>query len=304
MATIIAQNFCTRLSVSKENRSLHVNTKCSSLSNSLWGVQRHHKAASVPWMRSLRSSSGAHGRIEVVRAAQLREDESEANPSGFDARFDVSSNCVSPVFRATPWAAEVEAERQDSGVCRVLFLSEGNVCRSPLAEAMFRAMVRERKAEGIIECASKATKNYNEGEEPDYRTLQVAADMGVALGPDAVSTPFDHVKDIVFFDLILVMDKFNAADVLKEVSVYDTIHKGGGYSLRVRRLGEFARTRLVEDIDDPLYFDTEDEDEMVSNCREGPCSPWAQRSPREGQVKRMLPYVTVMLRLSKATLLD
>ncbi len=34
------------------------------------------------------------------------------------------------------------------------------------------------------------------------------------------------------FDLVLVMDKFCAADVLREVSVYDTINKAGNYSAK------------------------------------------------------------------------
>ena len=35
------------------------------------------------------------------------------------------------------------------------------------------------------------------------------------------------------FDLVLVMDKYCAADVLREVSVYDTINKAGNYSAKV-----------------------------------------------------------------------
>jgi len=34
----------------------------------------------------------------------------------------------------------------------------------------------------------------------------------------AVARQFDHERDIVAFDLVLVMDKFTAADVLREVS--------------------------------------------------------------------------------------
>lgn len=39
--------------------------------------------------------------------------------------------------------------------------------------------------------------------------------------------------------------QFNASDVLKEISVYDTIDSKGRYSVRVRRLGEFCRNRHV-----------------------------------------------------------
>lgn len=81
---------------------------------------------------------------------------------------------------------------------------------------------------------------------------------------------FDYEKDIVLFDLVLVMDKFTAADVLREVSVYDTIQKEKRYSAKVRRLGEFhPKLKLKEDvdgqdIDDPLYGNYGGESTKVS----------------------------------------
>ena len=47
----------------------------------------------------------------------------------------------------------------------------------------------------------------------------------------------DFERDIVDYELLLVMDKFTAADVLREVSVYDTISKAGRYTSKVRALG-------------------------------------------------------------------
>ena len=70
---------------------------------------------------------------------------------------------------------------------------------------------------------------------------------------------FDYEKDIVLYDLVLVMDKYTAADVLREVSVYVTVQKETQYSRKVRRLGEFHPRLKVrddadgQDIDDPLY---------------------------------------------------
>jgi len=76
-------------------------------------------------------------------------------------------------------------------------------------------------------------------------------------------------RDIVCFDVVLVMDKFTAADVLREVSVYDTINKDAQYSLKVRRLGEYhpglAATKDQEgqDIGDPLYGNAGGVDELA-----------------------------------------
>ena len=41
------------------------------------------------------------------------------------------------------------------------------------------------------------------------------------------------------YDVIFVMDKFTAADVLREASIFDTIYLEQGYTGKVRRLGEF-----------------------------------------------------------------
>eukprot|EP00244_Chara_vulgaris_P008450 TRINITY_DN3322_c1_g1_i1.p1 TRINITY_DN3322_c1_g1~~TRINITY_DN3322_c1_g1_i1.p1 ORF type:complete len:286 (-),score=59.50 TRINITY_DN3322_c1_g1_i1:905-1636(-) len=171
------------------------------------------------------------------------------------SRFDVSSNCVNPVFRSSPWVVDLERDAKDVAVVKlnIIFLSEGNVCRSVYAEAIFQSMLREKGLEGEIACTSKATRDYNNGETPDDRAVAVAQDLGLTLREGAVARMFDHARDIVLYDLVVVMDKFNAADVLKEVSVYDTINKEGHYSARVRRLGEFCCKREVEDIDDPLY---------------------------------------------------
>jgi hypothetical protein len=57
------------------------------------------------------------------------------------------------------------------------------------------------------------------------------------------------------------LDKYTAADVLREVSSYDLIDRGGGYSGKIRKLGEWhpAAARGAKaapdagDIDDPLY---------------------------------------------------
>ena len=43
----------------------------------------------------------------------------------------------------------------------------------------------------------------------------------------------DFEADIVANELVLVMDKYTAADVLREVSVYDTINKAARYTSKV-----------------------------------------------------------------------
>lgn len=57
---------------------------------------------------------------------------------------------------------------------------------------------------------------------------------------------------------------------MTQISVYDTINKGGQYTQKVRRLGEFhpviggATENDGQDIDDPLYGNVGGEIEVAS----------------------------------------
>ncbi|CAD7698169.1 unnamed protein product [Ostreobium quekettii] len=170
--------------------------------------------------------------------------------------MDVSRAVVNPVFRSAPWDQE---NREKDGMVRILFVSESNVCRSVLAEAIFTQLVEEMGMGNLLTCDSKGSRDYNLGEGPEASVLQAAEDLGIVLPEGFQARMVDHARDIVIYDLLLAMDKFTSADVLREVSVYDTIAREGGYSMKVRRLGEFhpvlAKSLDSEgqDIDDPLY---------------------------------------------------
>lgn len=63
----------------------------------------------------------------------------------------------------------------------------------------------------------QATRDYTIGEGP-HPSAQVAANgLGLQLSPTFKASRFDYTDDTVHFDLILVMDKFTAGDVMREV---------------------------------------------------------------------------------------
>eukprot|EP00850_Spirogloea_muscicola_P021702 SM000258S09118 [mRNA] locus=s258:23636:26742:- [translate_table: standard] len=211
--------------------------------------------------------SGAAAAADAGAEQVAPQSGGDGGGGGGGGSFDVSSNCVSPVFRSSPSLARQQDGREgvapgDASKVRILFLSEGNVCRSVYAEAVLRRLLAARGLEAFYECESKATQQYNVGEAPDSRAAEVAAEEGLELRQGFQARYYEPARDVVDFDLLLVMDKFNASDVLKEVSVYDTITPGANYSSRVRRLGEFARTRTIKDIDDPLYGNMQGPEEL------------------------------------------
>ena len=63
----------------------------------------------------------------------------------------------------------------------VLFVCLGNICRSPAAEGAFKHIVRERELEQFFHIDSCGTANYHIGEEPNEKTVKVAAGRGIVL---------------------------------------------------------------------------------------------------------------------------
>jgi protein-tyrosine phosphatase len=59
----------------------------------------------------------------------------------------------------------------------VLFVCLGNICRSPLAEAAFRAAAERRGMS--VETDSAGIGAWHIGEQPDSRARQIAADHGI-----------------------------------------------------------------------------------------------------------------------------
>ena len=172
-----------------------------------------------------------------------------------------------------------ESEGREDRV-EILFLSEGNVCRSIYAEAIFNSLVRQLGVQDELLCTSRvrsrtstyfrihqkndsqkkdsqedttlfarstfrhiveycsanifgyipasppsaippspcpaadalcsilqATRDYNVGEAPDSRALQVAQEVQLELPQDHRAALFVPAKDIVIYDLAIVMDK-------------------------------------------------------------------------------------------------
>ncbi len=89
----------------------------------------------------------------------------EAKMTGFSAvqeaqpdQIDVSGIFVDTAFRSTPWAQEKVERESSRTAARILFVSESNVCRSILAEAVTRQILDERGLSEQILCESKGTR--------------------------------------------------------------------------------------------------------------------------------------------------
>ena len=85
----------------------------------------------------------------------------------------------------------------------VLFVCLGNICRSPLAEAVFVSKANELGLSQNFRCDSAGTHDYHKGSLPDKRSIQVAKNNGINLTHKARKVVLD---DYHTFDYFFVMD--------------------------------------------------------------------------------------------------
>lgn len=102
-----------------------------------------------------------------------------------------------------------------------MFVCLGNICRSPMAEGMFRAKVEAAGLGDNIVIDSAGTGTWNLGKAPDPRAAATARRHGVELGGTARQISRAEVGD---WDFIVVMDGKNKRDVLGLGADGDRVH--------------------------------------------------------------------------------
>jgi protein-tyrosine phosphatase len=91
-------------------------------------------------------------------------------------------------------------------VVRILFVCMGNICRSPTAEGVMRALLREQGLEDAVEVDSAGTGDWHAGAPPDARATAAARGRGITLAGAARVVARRDFED---FDLILAADRRN-----------------------------------------------------------------------------------------------
>jgi len=95
---------------------------------------------------------------------------------------------------------------------KVLFVCLGNICRSPLAEGVFRNIVQEHGQEQVIHIDSAGTGDWHVGQAPDPRMRQTAKKHQLSID-NLVGRQIKNA-DLEAFDFIFAMDKNNLNDIL------------------------------------------------------------------------------------------
>jgi len=126
---------------------------------------------------------------------------------------------------------------------RILFVCLGNICRSPTAEVVFRAVASREAPDFVLEIDSAGTAGYHVGELPDQRTRQAAARRGYDLS--ALRARVVEPRDYEYYDLILAMDRENLRALERRAPEHTRD--------RLRLFLEFAPETGISEVPDPYY---------------------------------------------------
>jgi protein-tyrosine phosphatase len=140
----------------------------------------------------------------------------------------------------------------------VLFVCLGNICRSPMAEAVFRDLVKKEGLADKIHIDSAGTGHWHVGEPPHRGTLDILTKNNI--DTSGLVARQIRKEDEETFDYIVVMDEANERDVRRIISANP--------KAEVRRLMDYV-DYPVKNVPDPYYTGNFDEvyELITEGCR-------------------------------------
>lgn len=127
---------------------------------------------------------------------------------------------------------------------KVLFVCLGNICRSPLAEAIFNNKVKEDGLQTQFSCDSAGTSDFHIGELPDERTLKCAQRYSLPLNHRGRQVNRTDFRD---FHYVLAMDENN-------LRVLNNLKGRYGFEEKeIFLMRDFVETSKGQSVPDPYY---------------------------------------------------
>ena len=126
-------------------------------------------------------------------------------------------------------------------VIYVLFVCLGNICRSPMAEGVFRQHVERAGLAGRIKVDSAGLGAWHVGEPPHPGTARILAERGIQYAHRARVI---HTDDFTRFDYVIAVERAHANE-LRRMS--------GSSLVRLGLLLDYAPQVGMHDLPDPYY---------------------------------------------------
>ena len=149
--------------------------------------------------------------------------------------------------------------------CRVLFVCANNICRSPIAEGVFRVVARREGLHQVLVDSAGIFPNHA-GQRPDPRAIAAARARGYDLS--RMRARQITVADFARFQWILAMDESNLRAL--------TCMSPQGYSGHLGLLLTLTEAPGLREIPDP-YFGARAQFDEVVRLAEAACMGLASR---------------------------
>lgn len=137
----------------------------------------------------------------------------------------------------------------------IMFVCHGNICRSPMAEFVFKDLLEKRHLEDQFSVVSSATSREEIGHPVHPGTRKILSQHGISC--EGKSSLQFMKKDYDHYDMIVCMDDYNIKNLLRII--------GEDKQGKISKLMDF--TEQPKDIEDPWY--SGDFDETYADVKKG-----------------------------------
>ncbi|WP_445489869.1 low molecular weight protein-tyrosine-phosphatase [Niallia sp. 03133] len=138
----------------------------------------------------------------------------------------------------------------------VLFICLGNICRSPMAEAIFRDLVKKEGLDNKVSCDSAGTGGWHVGNPPHKGTRDILKINNIS--DEGIMARQFIKEDIEQFEYLIAMDPSNIKNIQK---------LSGDSAVKTRLLLDYTDQKKGKEVPDPYY--TGNFDEVYGLVREG-----------------------------------
>lgn len=128
----------------------------------------------------------------------------------------------------------------------VLFVCTGNICRSPMAHAVFQQLVAEAGLADQFEIESAGTSGYHVGESTHGGTIRILAVHNIAF--EHTSRPLRRA-DVTHYAYLIAMDSDHEAALV-------VLARNQHPVAEIKCLLDYVADSPSRDVPDPYYNDT------------------------------------------------